>query len=452
MTDTELAKLISQKTAELGGDVYFVGGYVRDKLLGCENKDIDIEIHGIAPQQLEQILDSIGECIKIGKSFGIYGLKGYSIDIALPRTERLIGTGHRDFEVAADPFMGTYEAAKRRDFTVNALMENVLTGEIIDHFGGQADLRQGVLRHIDDTTFAEDPLRVLRAAQIAARFDFTIAAEAVVLCRNIDISALSGERIMLEMEKALLKSDRPSIFFEQMKRMNQLNFWFPELKALIGLPQNQEHHREGDTWTHTMLVLDEAAKKRGIVRYPLGFMMSALCHDFGKAVTTAEVNGVIHSYSHETEGLPLVQQFLDRITTETKLIKYVMNMTELHMTPNIMAGARSRLKSTNKLFDSAVEPFDLIQLSICDGLGKIPQRNDSEEFLMQRYHKFQEVMAKPYVMGRDLIEAGLQPCEQFSEILAYAHKLRLAGIDKENTLRQSLAYARKVLKVNSDET
>lgn len=123
-------------------------------------------------------------------------------------------------------------------------------------------------------------------------------------------------------------------------------------------------------------------------------------------------------------------------------------MTELHMTPNIMAGARSRLKSTNRLFDSAVEPFDLIQLSICDSLGKIPQRNDSEEFLMQRYHKFQEIMARPYVMGRDLIEAGLKPCEQFSEILAYAHKLRLAGIDKESTLRQCIAYAKKVLKVN----
>ncbi len=163
------------------------------------------------------------------------------------------------------------------------------------------------------------------------------------------------------------------------------------------------------------------------------------------------MNGVIHSYSHETEGLPLVQQFLARITMESKLIKYVLNMTKLHMTPNIMAGARSKLKSTNKLFDSAVEPFDLIQLSICDGLGKIPQSNDSEEFLMQRYQKFQEIMARPYVMGRDLIEAGLKPCEQFSEILAYAHKLRLAGIDKENTLRQSLAYTRKVLKVNPNK-
>lgn len=448
----EAARAIAEKVAELGGTVYFVGGYVRDKLLKLENKDIDIEIHGIPVAALEQILDSMGECIKIGKSFGIYGLKGYSLDIALPRTERRTGTGHRDFAVTSDPFMGTYEAARRRDFTINALMENVLTGEITDHFGGLADLQKELLRHIDDTTFAEDPLRVLRAAQFAARFHFTIAAETAELCKSIDLSSLSKERVMLEMEKALLKSYKPSVFFAELRTMEQLGYWFPELQALIGLPQNREHHREGDTWTHTMMVLDEAAKRRDIVQYPLGFMLSALCHDFGKAVCTTEIDGVIHSYGHETEGLPLVQQFLHRITSETKLMQYVLNMTELHMQPNIMASARSRLKSTNKLLDRAVEPFDLIQLSICDGLGKIPQRNDTEEFLMQRYERFVDIMAKPYVMGKDLIEAGLKPCQQFSEILAYAHKLRLAGFDKENTLQQILAYARKVLKVNTDET
>lgn len=451
MTDMEAARTIAEKAAELGGTVYFVGGYVRDKLLKLENKDIDIEIHGIHAAALEQILDSIGECIKIGKSFGIYGLKGYSLDIALPRTERRTGTGHRDFTVTSDPFMGTYEAARRRDFTINALMENVLTGEITDHFGGQADLQKGVLRHIDDTTFTEDPLRVLRAAQFAARFHFSISAETAELCRSIDLSPLSKERVMLEMEKALLKSDKPSVFFEELRNMEQLGYWFPELQALIGLPQNREHHREGDTWTHTMMVLDEAAKRRNMVRYPLGFMLSALCHDFGKAVCTTEVDGIIHSYGHETEGLPLVRQFLHRITSETKLMQYVLNMTELHMQPNMMAGAGSRLKSTNKLLDRAVEPFDLIQLSICDGLGKIPQCNNTEELLMQRYEIFVEIMAKPYVMGKDLIEAGLKPCQQFSEILAYAHKLRLAGCDKENALRQSLAYARKVLKINIED-
>ena len=199
-----------------------------------------------------------------------------------------------------------------------------------------------------------------------------------------------------------------------------------------------------------MLVLDEAAKRRDKVRYPLGFLLAALCHDFGKAVCTTEIDGVIHSYGHETAGLPLVQQFLERITTETKLIQYVLNMTELHMQPNIMAAARSRLKSTNKLLDRAVEPFDLIQLSVCDGLGKLPPCGETESFLMQRYEQFTAIMARPYVMGKDLIAAGLQPSADFSEILSYAHKLRLAGIEKENALRQSLAYARKMRKENPD--
>ena len=229
--------------------------------------------------------------------------------------------------------------------------------------------------------------------------------------------------------------------------MGQLEVWFAEIKALIGVRQNTKYHREGDVWTHTMMVLDEAAKRRDIVKYPLGFMMSALCHDLGKAVCTTVTDGVVHSYGHETEGLPVVQSFLKDLTAETKLKKYVLNMTKLHMEPNKMARAGSRLKKTNKLFDSAVEPFDLIQLSICDGLGKLPRCSDSEEFLMQRYNRFNEIMSRPYVMGRDLIEAGLVPGKNFTQILAYAHKLRLAGCDKENALRQSLAYARTVLKI-----
>ena len=201
MTDAELARAIAEKAAEQGGTVYFVGGCVRDRLLGLENKDIDIEVHGIPAEALEQLLSELGACMKIGKSFGIYGLKEHALDIALPRTERRTGVGHRDFAVTSDPFLGTYEAAKRRDFTMNALMQNVLTGEIIDHFGGRQDLQDGVLRHVDDVTFTEDPLRVLRAAQFAARFQFSVAAETVELCRRIDLSALSRERVMLEMER-----------------------------------------------------------------------------------------------------------------------------------------------------------------------------------------------------------------------------------------------------------
>lgn len=443
MNDLEAARLIAEKAEALGGKVYFVGGCVRDEVMGIKNKDIDIEIHGLTREKVEEIIDSVGERLEYGKSFGIYGLRGLYLDIALPQKKSVT-----DSSSTADPFMGTYSSAKRRDFTMNALMKDVLTGEITDHFGGLDDIRSKVIRHIDDETFVEDPLRVLRAAQFSARFGFDIAAETVSLCRNIDVSALPAERIMLELEKALMKSERPSVFFEQLRRMGQLEHWFPEVKALINVPQNRVYHLEGDAWTHTMMVLDEAAKRRDSARYPLGFMMSALCHDFGKAVsTTVSEDGTVHSYEHETQGLPIVKGFLERITTETKLLEYVLNMTEFHMEPNTMAKARSKLKKTNKLFDSAVEPFDLIQLALCDGLGKLPKCDDTEEFLMQRYSRFVEIMKRPYLIGRDLIEAGLKPSQDFAEVLAYAHKLRLAGLDKDNQLRQSLAYARSVLKI-----
>ena len=253
---------------------------------------------------------------------------------------------------------------------------------------------------------------------------------------------------MYEFEKALLNDERPSEYFEELRAGEGLDSLLPELKALTGVPQNQKYHTEGDVWTHTMMVLDEAAKRRDIVKYPLGFMLSALCHDFGKAVcTVVSEDGIVHSYEHEKIGLPIVRGFLERIGADEELSAYVLNMTELHMEPNILANARSKIKKTNRLFDQAKEPFDLIQLAVCDGLGKLPRCGDTEEFLLQRYERYREIMARPYLTECDLIEAGLPSTEELSEVLAYAHKLRLAGLDKNDQLRQSLAYARKELKM-----
>ena len=168
--DIAMAQRIAKEVSACGGHTYYVGGYVRDALLHRENKDIDIEVHGISPKRLEEILDSLGDRIAVGESFGVYNLKSYSIDIAMPRKESLRGVGHKDFDVVVDPFIGTKAASKRRDFTINALMQDVLTTEVIDHYSGIEDLKHGVLRHVNSESFVEDPLRVLRAAQFAARF------------------------------------------------------------------------------------------------------------------------------------------------------------------------------------------------------------------------------------------------------------------------------------------
>lgn len=446
--DMHMAQTIARLVAAKGGCTYFVGGFVRDALLHQENKDVDMEVHGITPACLKEILDSVGERISIGESFGIFSLKGYSLDIAMPRKESARGQGHRDFDIFVDPFIGTEAAAKRRDFTINALMQDVLTGEIVDPFGGIDDLKDGILRHVNDASFAEDPLRVLRAAQFAARFGFPVAAETISLCSGMELRHLPRERIEGELKKALLKAERPSIFFEVLRKMEQLDVWFPELKALIGVPQNPVYHAEGDVWNHTMMVLDEAAKLRNRVSQPYWFMLAAITHDFGKAVCTEEKDGILHAYAHEEKGLPIAQKFLQRITSENKLIKYVLNLTELHMKPNTVAGAKSSVKVTNRMFDQAIDPEALICIALADDRGRIRSKVpvSHEAFLYARLESFRALMAQPYVMGKDLIDAGLTPGKEFTRILEYAHKLRLAGIPKENALKQALAYGRQLKK------
>ncbi len=444
MRDMEMARRLVALVEERGGKVYYVGGFVRDRILGIENTDVDVEVHGITPAALEGILDSLGTRLEMGSSFGVYGLKGYNLDIAMPRRENATGRGHKDFQVEVDPFIGTRKAAMRRDFTINALMEDVRTGEVVDHFGGKEDLKKGVLRHVSDDSFPEDALRVLRGAQFAARFDFKIAPETMELCRKLDLSVLPRERIQEELRKAMLKGKRPSVFFETLREMGQLSVWFPEVEALIGVEQNPKYHMEGDVWIHTMLVVDQAAKRRKEATNPFAFMLSALTHDFGKALCTQEIGGELHAYEHEKQGLPLAEAFLKRISGEKALEKYVLNMIELHMKPNRMAKDSSQ-KSINKMFDQSVSPRDLILLATCDDFGSLTdhEREHWEGVLLEKLAVFEEYMARPYVMGVDLVAAGLTPGREFHEMLELGHKLRLAGVDKSIALKQVLGTAGK---------
>ena len=441
----QMAVKIARQVALSGGRTFYVGGLVRDRLLGIENKDIDIEIHGIPAEELKNILSGLGEVTVMGASFGIYGLRHYEVDIALPRMENAIGRGHKDFEVITDPFIGPEKAAIRRDFTINAMMEDVLTGEILDFFGGREDLKNGVIRHVNAETFVEDPLRVLRAAQFASRFGFRIADETIFLSKTMDLSTLSMERITGELEKALMKAGHPSVFFEELRRMEQLHTWFPEMEDLIGVVQPPSHHPEGDVWNHTMLVLNEAAALRAQAREPRYFMYAALTHDFGKAVTTEIIDGKIHSYGHEEEGLPIVSRFISRLTSETALAKYVLNMTELHMKPNMFAAQNSGRKAFMKLFDRSVCPEDLLLLAKADYLGRdLPDRDYPEEaILREMLASYDDLMSRPYVQGRDLVAAGIRPGPLFKEALDYGHALRLAGVPKEQALPQVLAMIRR---------
>ena len=446
MNDLALARQIADRVAAAGGRAYFVGGFVRDRLLGVDCKDVDIEIYGVSPQVLRGILGELGTVVDKGASFGVLGLAHTGLDIAMPRRESRTGAGHRDFDVSVDPGLSLREASMRRDFTINAMMQDVRTGELVDLWGGRADLENRVVRHVSGETFADDALRVFRAAQFAARFEAEIAPETRALCAGMDVSNLSRERVFEELGKALLKADRPSLFFRNLADMGHLTEYFPEVAQTRGVPQSPVYHPEGDVFEHTLLVLDCAAALRDQAEWPLAFMLAALCHDLGKFnATEIREDGKITAYAHPMTGVPLAEAQLGRLTGQTRLIRYVTSMVTLHMRPNALANCRSKKKKTRMLFDQSVCPFDLILLSRADASGKLDAPYDMAnwDFLLERLDDYRQVMRRPMVTGQDLIQAGLKPGEDFRRLLQRARELHFSGLEKNRALRQLLAEARR---------
>lgn len=452
--DIILAKQIASELNELGGTVYYVGGYVRDRILGNPIKDIDIELHNIAPYIAEDILSQFGEVEKrmVNGTVAVLNIKGYDLDIAYPRTEIAIGKGHKDFNVKIDPYLPLELSAKRRDFTINALMENVLTGEIKDFYGGIDDLNNKIIRHVNDNTFIEDPLRVLRACQFAARFNFAIAPETMELCKTMDLSALSKERVAGELTKALLKSDKPSVFFNKLYESGHTS-WFKEVYDLKGIRQNEDYHPEKDAYDHTMYTIDEAADFRYMLEnktHTLPFMLSALCHDLGKAnTTTINDNGKIQSIGHENTGIILAKQLLDRIYNNKTYTKYVCNMVELHMKPHMCFKDKAKTKTTNLMFDKSVAPEDLIYLVWCDSNGRDVEKLSFKEldkllnrafkensYLIDRLLEYKDRIKQPFVTADDLLNLGLEPSPLYKTILDKAWNMHLKGVDKPNVLKQ----------------
>ena len=442
--DYGLSREIARRVRDAGGRAMYVGGMVRDGLLGIPCKDIDIEVYGLAPAALREVLSTLGRVAARGASFGVYGIEHSAIDIAIPRRERCVGAKHTDFEVSVDPDMSFEDATRRRDLTMNAMMRDVLTGELVDLWGGQRDLEGRIIRHVSDETFPDDALRVFRAAQFAARFDGTVDPGTLALCRRMDVTQISRERVFDEMAKALMKAEKPSIFFRVLREMDHLKEFFPEIEACVGVQQSPVHHPEGDVFEHTMLVLDCAAALRDRARQPLWFMIAALTHDLGKIVATEiQPDGRITAYGHESAGMPLCEKQLRRLTGETRLIQYATNMMWLHMRPNILAQGKSRKKKTRQLFDLSVCPEDLILLSRADASGKqdLPYNPENEAFLNERLEDYYRVLRRPMVTGQDLINAGLRPGPVFSKLLARARLLHFSGIERERALEQVLREA-----------
>ena len=440
-TDDAFVRDLAKKIASKGGRVYYVGGYVRDEILGKPNKDIDIEIHNISQHDLANILRQYGNVNEQGKSFGVLRVGKYDIDISQPRREVKTGDKHTDFDVIVDPFMGTREAAKRRDFTMNALMKDVLTGDIIDHFGGLDDIKTKTIKHVDDNTFAEDSLRVLRAAQFSARFGFNIAPETKDIMRALDLSNLPRERVNEEMKKAMTKSEKPSVFFDALRETNQLDVWFPEVKAMIYSPQNERFHPEGDSYNHTMMVVDNLAKVRNESNKPYALMVAGLCHDFGKPLTVTwnEEKQIHQNIGHQEAGIGPATAFLDRVVHDNSIKEYVLEAVEKHDEPLKLFDAKSKLTRTNVFFDGLKNPEDLILITCADRTDTTHMTEKDVEYyrdwLTDRLDSYKELMSKPEIMGKDLVEMGMKPSPEFTEILKDAHSRHLRYEDKETILK-----------------
>ena len=438
-----------------------VGGCVRDELMGIEPKDWDLEVYGVEASKLREILDSFGDVIVVGEAFAVYKI-GRDLDVSVPRRERKTGKGHRGFTIEGDPHMSFEEACSRRDFTINAILKDPLAGDIVDPMGGRKDIEKKILRHVSSHSFAEDSLRVLRAAQFAARFDFDIAPETVEICKSIDVTDLPKERICGELEKLLLKARRPSIGLKWLYDLSVVKQIFPELESLVGVPQEPEWHPEGDVDIHTLMVADEARKLIDGLPYEkqVTVMLAAVAHDFGKPPTTAHFDGRWRSHNHDEAGVEPTIAFLDRLGIFTlngyDVRNQVIQLVRYHLKP----GEFYKAESKNPVGDGAfrrlarkVEPDLLYRVAKADSLGRNPDwlppekrfGSEAQEWFIQRVHALQieKKAPDPILMGRHLIDLGMKPGPQFKQVLDAVYEMQLDG--KVMSLEQAVSEAEHLI-------
>jgi tRNA nucleotidyltransferase (CCA-adding enzyme) len=452
----KLAEIIKQN----GGRAMLVGGCVRDALMGVEPKDWDLEIYGVEPQKLREILDTFGKVDAVGEAFTVYKL-GNDIDVAIPRRERKVSRGHKGFVVEGDAQMSFEEAAKRRDFTINAILQDALTGEIVDIYNGREDIKRKILRVVSRETFAEDSLRVLRAAQFAARFELEIEAETVEICRRIDLTDLPKERIWGELEKLLLKARKPSIGLQWLYDLGVVEQLFPEMKALVGVPQEKEWHPEGEVWTHSLLVVDQARELIDDLPYAkqVTVMLGALCHDFGKPATTQFFDGRWRSHAHDEAGVEPTVSFLDTLGIHTlngyDVREQIVQLVRYHLKPGEFYKQRENLgDGAFRRLARRVEPDLLYRVSRADTLGRnadwIPPEKwfnaVPQEWFIERAKELavETEAPKPILLGRHLIELGLKPSPVFGEITKAVYELQLDG--KVADLEEAIREAKSIIK------
>ena len=430
------ARRIAAHVATHGGRALCVGGFVRDQLLGRASKDLDIEVFGVPQSSLPAILGALGRVEPVGQSFPVYKLG--AVDVALPRRESKSGRGHKGFVVEGDPSMSLEDAARRRDFTVNAVSWDPLTGEYIDPFGGREDLDGRLLRVVDPATFADDSLRVLRALQFAARFHLTMDDQAKAICRAIPLDDLPAERLWGEFEKLLLAADRPSIGFALARELGVVHQLLPEMEPLYDCPQDPEWHPEGDVWTHTLMVIDQARARNADLDRPrlAAVMLGAVCHDLGKPETTIHVDGRVKSPGHEAAGVPYATRILDRFNVNSldgfDVRAQVLGLVTEHLRPSAFHRAHATVR--DGAFRRLAQRVDLELLvrfarADCHGRAGTFDCSAMDWFLDRaRALGVEHRPPSPILLGRHLIEMGMTPGPRMGELLRAVYELQLDGV------------------------
>jgi tRNA nucleotidyltransferase (CCA-adding enzyme) len=465
---------LCEAVREAGGRAMLVGGSVRDRLLGLESKDFDIEVYGLEPARLRTVLEKIGQVNLVGEHFSVYKLVFYrpaaprastseqslsdqttpqdrfEIDVSLPRRESKSGRGHRGFVIEGDPAMSFEEAARRRDFTINAILYDPLTDETVDPYGGRDDLERRVLKVVAADTFIEDSLRVLRAVQLAARFEMTIEPAAVELCRAIDLSDLPRERVWGEIEKLLTLAEHPSIGLAVALDLGVLDQLFPEIRALVGYQQQEDGQPAEDSFAHTKLSLDEAVKLASDLSKPkrIAVMLATLCHALGQPITSAK--GGVEPPERDKAVVEPTRSILNKLGLYGiggyDVRSQVLALVREHRKPGEFYQCRET--TTDGDFRRLAQYVDIdllyrVAKACARGRGSASSSIAADWFIERaRALGVEHRPPAPLLQGRHLLEAGFEPGPQMGKLLRSVYELQLDG--KVTTSEEALAAAQQI--------
>ncbi len=427
-------------------DILFVGGFVRDLALNVPSKDVDLEVYGLSYAQIATALRPAFHIGQVGQSFSVIKVDN-EIDLAIPRRERKIGVGHCAFEVTPDSTMTFQEAASRRDFTVNAIGMR-LDGSFCDPYDGLGDLKRGILRAPTER-FCEDPLRVLRGVQFAARFGFSMEARTVEFCRRVlpEFGTLSAERIYGELEKWAVKGTYPEKGLDVLRETGWIAC-FPELARMTETEQDPKIHPEGDVWTHTRQVCIATAELAHTEKLPdterLLLMLSALLHDVGKPATFRKnEDGTISMPKHAEVGKKIATEMLSRLRAPISVMKAVQSLVGVHDFHAHREATPAHVRHLSVLLTPAnIRLWRLLAVADAAGRGVTLDFQDWVD-LAQKWNVLEQ-QPTPILLGRDLETLGIRPGKQMGEILREAWNAQLDGIFTEH--EGGMAWLREKLK------